>query len=85
MATRRIDLRLEEDVAKQVYAFQYEHKMESPSVAIRALVEIALRDVRELDTAIRRAAWREAVRGGSKKLREKIDAAVADALGVAPQ
>lgn len=81
MATKRVDLRLDDDVVKQVYEFQYSNGMESPSVAIRALLEVALRDVRQLEEALRRAAWREATRGATKHLREKIDKAVAECLG----
>lgn len=81
MATKRVDLRLDDDVVKQVYEFMYQNGMESPSVAIRALLEIALRDIRELEEALRRAAWRESTRNASKKLREEIDAAVARCLG----
>lgn len=87
MATKRVDLRLDDDVVKKVYAYQYENGMESPSVAIRALLEIALRDIVSLDAALRRAAWRESVKAGGKRLREEIDTAVARALGAgdAPQ
>lgn len=81
MATKRVDLRLDDDVVKQVYEFQYQNGMESPSVAIRALLELALKDVKSLEEALRRAAWRESTRGAAKRLREEMDAAVARCLG----
>ena len=81
MATKALTLRLDDDVVKKVYEFQYQNGMESPSVAIRALLEIALRDVKELEEALRRAAWRESTRNASKRLREEIDDAVARCLG----
>lgn len=81
MPTKRVDLRLDDDVVKKVYAFMYEHSMESPSVAIRALLEIAFTEYPKLDETLRRAAWREATRGASKRLRDEVDAAVARTLG----
>lgn len=81
MSTKRVDLRLDDDVIEQVYKFQYEHGMDSPSTAIRALLEIALRDLRTLEAALSRSAWRESTRRASKKLREEVDKAVARSLG----
>lgn len=83
MATRKVELRLDEDVWQRIRVFEYEHQLPSPHEAIRALIEIATRDVPALDAALRKAAWRAGVREGGKKLREEIDAAVARSLGAA--
>jgi hypothetical protein len=73
-------------VFRGVCAFQGLHGLESTSEAIRALLEIAMRDTKTLDDAFRRAAWRTGVRGGAKKLTQKVqaklDEAVREALGV---
>ncbi len=82
MAAKILTLRMESDVFAQCVEFQRQHHMESPSEAIRALVEIALRDTIPLDVAFRRAAWRTGVKSARLKLREKMDAAVAECLGV---
>lgn len=76
-------LRLEGDAWQSVVAFQHQHRLESPSAAIRVLIDIATRDIVELDMAFRRAAWREGTRKAAKKFRDKMEAAVAECLGVA--
>lgn len=82
-ATKVLTLRMEGDVYREVCVFKALHRIDSTSEAIRALVEIALRDTQQLDAAFRRAAWRTGVKDGANKLREKLDKAVAEALGVA--
>lgn len=85
MATKVLTLRLESDVFRAICAFQQQHEMENPSEAIRVLLDIAMRDTVALDAAYRRAAWRAGIRRGAFRLREKLDEAVADALGITPE
>lgn len=82
MATKVLTLRLESEVFRSVCQFQALHGMESPSDAIRALLDLALRDARPIDQAVMRAAWRNGVRNGASWLRDEIDRAVQKALGV---
>jgi hypothetical protein len=76
-----VPLRLEEDAWREVLAFQLNNGLESPSQAVRVMIDIALQS-KQLDEAFRRAAWREGTRKAARRLREEMDAAVARALGV---
>lgn len=67
---------------RSVCRFQALHSIESPSDAIRALLELALRDSQPLDAAVMRAAWRTGIRGGVSKLREEMDRVIAKSLGL---
>lgn len=82
MATKVLTLRLESEVFRSVCEFQALHRMDSPSDAIRALLDLALRDVQPIDQAVMRAAWRTGVRNGASRLRDEMDLAVQKALGV---
>lgn len=82
MATKILTLRLEGEVLSRCIEFQRKHLMENPSDAIRALLEIALRDVGQLDEAFRRAAWHTGVKKSRLVLQKKMDALIADCLGL---
>lgn len=83
MSARKVELRLDEEVWQRIRAFEYEHHLPSPNEAIRALIDIATRDLPALDAALRKAAWRVGIREGGKKLKAEIDAAVVRSLGAA--
>lgn len=76
MATKRVDVRLETDLWERLERFRILNSIETPSAAIRAAVEVALRDTEAIESTWRKAAWSEGHKAGAKAFREKLDKAL---------
>lgn len=75
MGTTRVDVRLDDEVFETVKRFRTENGIDTPSQAIRVLIDLGLSRVDQLEPAWRKSAWAEGTRAGKAQLLAAVGAA----------
>lgn len=75
MGTKSVTLRLETEQWEGMERFRIVNRIETPSAAIRALIEIGLRDTEPIDQTLLKAAWAEGHKAGAMRFREELEKA----------
>jgi len=82
LGTTTVTLRLETEQWERLQRFRILNEIETPSAAIRALMEIGMRDAQPLEQAWMKAAWAEGHKAGAKKFRDELEKATKGSASV---